>query len=393
VTEVSRRCTSYALTKGRTIITRYKKAIAVIAIGAMIASVFYEGILFVSLLANDDGNKQLKKQVSSVCGECKFQFYNHSQSVNSTAQVVRVTQSGGFGRTGNSVATMMKAMKLAYACKSKLELPSTDDYGSFDFQDEFRLIDFSQRQGEASSHPNCASDHQGDSIFFWEFDELAMTDYASLLQPEVMHDLWTCMRQFLGICVEGLCLSQQSVQEGVLTVHLRQGDIYVPDFGHVRNPYYQQPFLDYYYSVINFTNPFKVIFVGEPFNHGPVWKAFERLHSFGMTKFDIQLQSLSFREDLVTLLCARTIVESISSMNPVIRLGFAKQRFSTCCENHFPESQQVYRVDTGKYNNGRHDNSANEWVAMLVNGESTMPRLCINDTSHCGTPTKRGWEQ
>jgi hypothetical protein len=77
VTEVSRRCTSYALTQGRKI-TRYKKAIAVIAIGAMIASVFYEGILFVSFLANDDddGTKQLKKQVSSVCGECKFQFHN-----------------------------------------------------------------------------------------------------------------------------------------------------------------------------------------------------------------------------------------------------------------------------------------------------------------------------
>ena len=167
MTEVSRRCTSYALTKGRKIITRYKKAIAIIAIGAMIASVFYDGILFVSLLANDDGNKQLKKHVSSVCGECKFQFHNHSQSVNSTAHVVRVTQSGGFGRTGNSVATMMKAMKLlAYACKSMLELPSTDDYGSFDFQDEFRLIDFSQRQGEASSHPNCESDHQGIQFFF-----------------------------------------------------------------------------------------------------------------------------------------------------------------------------------------------------------------------------------
>ena len=165
MTEVSRRCTSYALTQGRKI-TRYKKAIAVIAIGAMIASVFYEGILFVSFLANDDGTKQLKKQVSSVCGECKFQFHNHSQSVNSTAHVVRVTQSGGFGRTGNSVATMMKAMKLAYACKSMLELPSIDDNGSFDFQDEFRLIDFSPRQGEASSHPNCESDHQGDSIFF-----------------------------------------------------------------------------------------------------------------------------------------------------------------------------------------------------------------------------------
>ena len=162
--------------------------------------------------------------------------------------------------------------------------------------------------------------------------------------------------------------------------------------------------MDYYYSIINFTNPSKVIFVGENFNHGPVWKAFERLQFFGMTKFDIRFQSSSFREDLVTMLCARTMVESMSSLMTVTRLGFATRRFSMCCENHFPEAQQVYRVEPGKYNGGRHDNSADEWVAMLFHGNSPVPRLCTTNqtlmdnassiTSHCeGTPDVFGWEQ
>ena len=349
---------------------------------------------------------------SSGCGECKF--HKRSQSANSTvAHFVRMISSGGFGRTGNSVTTMMHAMKLAYACKSILELPSSDEHRSFDFQEKYRFFDFTQRQGEASSHPVCDREViEGNAGTFWGLsDELAMNGAASVLQlryswtkePEVMHNLWTCLRQYLGVCVEGLCSSQQSARDGVLTVHLRQGDISPLIGGRVPETY-QQPFLDYYYSIINFTNPSEVIFVGENFNHGPVWKAFERLQSFGMTKFDIRFQSSSFREDLVTMLCARTMVESMSSLMTVTRLGFATRRFSMCCENHFPEAQQVYRVEPGKYNGGRHDNSAEEWVAMLFHGNSPVPRLCSTDqtlmdnassiTSHCeGTPDVFGWEQ
>jgi hypothetical protein len=208
----------------------------------------------------------------------------------------------------------------------------------------------------------------------------------------------------LGVCVKGLCSSQQSAREGVLTVHLRQGDIF-PPIGEPAHELYQQPFLDYYYSIINFTNPSEMIIVGENFNHGPVWKTFERLHYFGITNFDIRFQSSSIREDLVTLLCARTMVESMSSLMTVTRLGFATRRFSMCCENHFPEAQQVYRLDPGQYNGGVHDNSANEWLAMLIHGNSPVPRLCTtNDKtlmddessmkSRCeGTPDVFGWAQ
>jgi hypothetical protein len=350
---------------------------------------------------------------TSVCGECKFCM--RGQSVNSSvlphAHVIRMTNSGGFGRTGNSVTTMMHAMKLAYACKSILELPSTDEHRAFDFQEEYRFLDFTQRQGKSSSHSVCDRELiEGNAGTFWGLsDELAMRGSDSVLQlryswtdqPEVMHDLWTCMRRFLGICIEGLCSGQRSARDGVLTVHLRQGDVSPPIGGHAPEDY-QQPFLDYYYSIINYTNPSAVLFIGENVNHGPVWKAFEKLNSFGLTRLDIWFQSSSFREDLVTMLCAQTIVESMSSLMTVVRLGFATSRFSMCCENHFPEAQLVYRVEPGTYNGGRHDNSADEWVAMLLRGNEPVPKLCTAKTlmddassakSHCaGTPDVFGWE-
>lgn len=121
-----------------------------------------------------------------------------------------------------------------------------------------------------------------------------------------------------------------------------------------------------------------------------------------MTRFDIRFQSSSFREDLVTMLCAQAMVESMSSLVTVVRLGFATRRYSMCCENHFPEAQQVYRVEPGMYNGGRHDNSGDEWVAMLFHGNAPVPRLCTaktlmddasSATSHCaGTPDVFGWE-
>jgi len=41
------------------------------------------------------------------------------------------------------------------------------------------------------------------------------------------------------------------------------------------------------------------------------------------------------------------------------------------------KAQQVYFVDFGKFGGGQHNNSAKEWVAMLLRGKAFPPRLCI----------------
>ena len=119
--------------------------------------------------------------------------------------------------------------------------------------------------------------------------------------------------------------------------------------------------------------------VGEDVNHGPIWDAFEDLQSFGMTKFAIDFQSSNLTEDLLTMLCARNLAESKSTMMHILRLGFAVQRFTPdagCPGAFLSKAQQVYFVDPGKFGGGHHTNSAEEWVAMLLHGKAFPPRLC-----------------
>ena len=192
-------------------------------------------------------------------------------------------------------------------------------------------------------------------IFFRIIGE---TKIAIRISAEESNKLWDCMRQYLGICIQGLCTDHRAANDGVLTVHLRQGGIFRPDFSLKVHPSYQQPSLAYYYSIINFTKPEKVIFVGEDRNHGPFWDAFEDLQRFGLTKFDIEFQSSNLREDLMTMICAQKFVESKSTLMQLIRLGFAVQRFSLySCEN-LPKDQQTFHVDPGKFDGGNHSNSA-----------------------------------
>ena len=93
-----------------------------------------------------DRNKHFPIAAASQCTKCEFlSSHNDPQNLpdGSPPKLVRVTSTGGFGRTGNSVVSMFNAMKLAYICKSTLELPRTDSHGgALHFQE--RLFDFTQ---------------------------------------------------------------------------------------------------------------------------------------------------------------------------------------------------------------------------------------------------------
>lgn len=324
------------------------------------------------------------------CRECEFWHgkSSHRDDDRETLPpaLVRVTSTHhGPGRTGNYVTSMFLAMKLAYACKSTLELPRTDEHGgAFHFQRQ--LFDFTQRPGNASGVLLCKEEFVGSAGDFWPLASHRGNNFKFERAKDVPTNvagverkLWTCMRHYLGFCVEGFCKEHPSVaQDGVMVVHLRTGDIYKSNYSDNVNRIYQQPFLAYYYSIINFTNPDKIIFVGEGGNHGPVWDAFEGMRSFGIAKFAIEFQSSSLVEDMRTMLCARKFVESDSTLMNVIRLGFAAQRFSpyACDMSMLSTEHQVYHVDPGEFNGGQHFNSAEEWVAMLLHGKAYLPKLC-----------------
>lgn len=329
------------------------------------------------LLLKQDEQKHFQNATTPLCSrECEFLRNHHDMrnlSYGSPPKVVKISSRRFNARLGNSIIAIFNAMKVAYICKSALELPSTDMYGAFHFQEP--LFDFTQRPGETSSDFPC---EQGAFVrtyreFFRMFDNMNVT-----MGFEVLDELWNCMRQFLGVCVQGLCADHRAANDGVLVAHMRQGDIYQPNYSPKVHDFYQQPFLAYYFSIINFTKPEQVILVGEDINHSPIWDAFENMHSFGMTKFDIEFQSSNLREDMLTMLCAQKFVESKSTMMEAVRLGFAVQRFtfSRSCQMP-PKAQEVYFVDSGQFENGRHTNSAEEWVAMLLHADNvSFPRLC-----------------
>ncbi|KAL3790886.1 hypothetical protein ACHAW5_000712 [Stephanodiscus triporus] len=359
---------------------------------------------------NSDGRGGRRTANSSIpsapprCAECKFLHVHRDPRGtpvvgSSPPMLIRMTNEAvaGFGRTGNIVTSAFLAMKLAYICKSTLELPIADVRGGAMRRSRGgRLFDFARRRGRASARLPCGRAFVGNYADFWHLSSAHMSGWygpgcSSGLSGEgwciddatdvpmdarVENELWACMRQYLGYCDEGVCEGHRSARDGVLVVHLRQGDIYEPNYSGNVHRAYQQPFLSYYYSIINFTRPERVIFVGEGLNHGPVWDAFEDLQSFGMTKYAIEFQSLSLEEDLLTMLCARQLVESRSTLNLALRLGYAVRRFSFACISAFPDAQQVYLVDTGKFDGGQHVNSAEEWVATLLRGKASLPRLC-----------------
>ncbi len=333
-----------------------------------------------------NSNKTSLASPAAPCRECEFWHDHRDDDRELPPALVRVTSTHhGPGRTGNYVTSMFLAMKLAYACKSTLELPRTDEHGgAFHFQR--RLFDFTQRPGNASKTLLCKEEFVGSAGDFWPLASHRGNKFkferakdVPMNVAGVERKLWTCMRHYLGFCVEGFCKEHPSVaQDGVMVVHLRTGDIYKSNYSDNVNRLYQQPFLAYYYSIINFTNPEKIIFVGEGGNHGPVWDAFEDMRSFGIAKFAIEFQSSSLVEDMRTMLCARKFVESDSTLMNVIRLGFATQRFSpyACDMSMLSKEHQVYHVDAGEFNGGQHVNSAEEWVAMLLHGKASLPKLC-----------------
>jgi hypothetical protein len=317
------------------------------------------------------------------CSECEF-MHSHQDFLhyhNGTLPKIVRMDGQTFGRTGNVVVSIFKAMQLAYMCKSAMELPvppcdkKCQRHSTNVFQYQLGWLDFTQRPGEASTDLLCDIDVVGSYKEYFEMSRFSVTDVWALSM------LWDCMRQYLGICVQGFCEGHRSAQDGVLVAHLRQGDIYLPNYSSNVVDGYHQPSLAYYYSVINFTKPEKVIFVGENSHHGPVWEAFGKLQSFGMIKFDIEFQTSTFGDDMMTMLCARKIVESISSLMIVTRLGFASQLFTSSCQMNgwgvqsLPNAQEIYSVDPGPFADG-HSNSAEAWVASLLHGTASFPVRC-----------------
>lgn len=305
-----------------------------------------------------------------LCTTCSFVADNQA----SVTPDVRLNTFRGYGRTGNYVTAVLTAVVYAQYCGYVVKLPTSDDYiGALSINAEYSTLDFSTLG--TSRNSGCRST-EGDVKHFWK---LKLPRGLSL--GKWNHTLDPCIRHYFGICADSLCSGMEFLYGEVLVSHIRQGDVFPPNYSPVVHPGYWQPPLDYYYSAINHTSPSYAIFVGEltPNSFSPVWLALKALQKYRVSKSKIVFQSSrNFQQDLKYLLCARQVVESKSTIFELLRLGYAKLIFTWSCPTTCAQDRTVVQIPFHNLH-PQHDNQPREWVDLLLE-DVQKPRICCHST-------------
>lgn len=199
-----------------------------------------------------------------LCASCPFAMRRGMTDINVTAW-------NGYGRTGNALISINKALNFAYTCKLTIQLPLHDIFQAFDIQPDHSKFDFRSRNGTI---PRVCSDVSLPIIrraaFFWKFPEnvgVNSSDYKKAQNEIPKFELKnTCLRKYLGICEPHYCVfpptSAMADQHNTIVGHVREGDIFPSNFSGKVHPRYGQPPLSYYLQA--FAAYKKIVVVGQP---------------------------------------------------------------------------------------------------------------------------------
>lgn len=302
---------------------------------------------------------------SANCRTCPFRTTEWQQA----SRIVKITSTKGVGRTGNYVMMLEKALHFAYVCGAMLVLPTKDERGHvLQLGNGHHLLDFSGH-GVEPSNPLCRNVTDNARAFWARKMPTAKFTTTQKLQKR------SCFQHYLGVCREDLC--NDFYGDSSLVVHVRQGDIFKANFSSSVNRNYWQPPFSYIISAMQFSNAKEVRFVGDcrGENLSPVWLQGKLLSMFELPRVPFYFQcSRNFFDDLRILLCAKTRVESNSSLNSLLKYGFAHTIYSYKC-SHGGTLDIVRYVIKFKQAMGKHDNSPREWIEMLLKNSST-PQKC-----------------
>lgn len=296
----------------------------------------------------------------------------------------------GYGRTGNYFRSIRKAIYLGHLCQKRVKLPASDDAsGALPINETFSRLDFSARHGvlpkvcEHISFPI-----HGDASVFWALrDNIGnsttlqglLADFSS---PDLSLPLQPCIANYLGICNMGYCSPDKRdvLGDSVLVAHVREGDVFKPDHTSVPAPCYGQPPLSYYLQAMYDKRWAKVIIVGESGTFGPTRSALRSLNESGVfSGLEIVFQASLWSNDLETLLCARNVVTSRSSLIPLINLGFASRIYSySCISKSFSKVHMMIPISNYPHW-AHHDGGKIEWLDTLLT-QSGEPETCVTDS-------------
>lgn len=313
--------------------------------------------------------------ISELCAPCDWLATSGSFG---SENVINMTTTTGFGRTGNVAAALINALVLGYECGAIVELPATDHYNAF-HPEPSRFFDFRTRP-QTNYTPWCTHRvSSGNAKAFWDI-------YSSHGFNRAPLSVLRCLRHYAGFCQRSYCESLDL--HDTVVIHLRQGDAFKPNFSSRVHPASAQPPLSFYLSVMKSTKTKKALVLGEPSNKGPTWLALQLLQMFGVLKVEVELQSSSIYEDLRAMICAPIFVEARTSMVYMTRLGFAHSTFTTQCFHPMHAKHVVYKIPIHqsffKYFKG-HTNSPSQWVDTLLT-QSFLPEPCLG--RYAGWETK-----
>jgi hypothetical protein len=294
-------------------------------------------------------------------------FTNHSITISSLK---------GGGRTGNVYIALRKAIIRAHECKFRLILPGNGSDEELLKVSDYRFFDFTNRSGEA--HPDCHNSTYGYGLHgnirdAWFIPSLPSESEVQLSFFRSYNNeidiLQSCLMEYMGICSNEFCEEVSYLDDqDVLVAHIRQGDI----FSNYIHPRYGQPPLSYYLRAFSIKSWKRIIMVsGDPrYGKSPIWDMMQILNEsqalFKDTKIEFQSSNWGF--DFKTLVCARNLVESNSSMAKIWRLGFWSRIYSFKCFVNSTLDREVYNIKIKEpyapFIN--HDNSPKELLEMVL---------------------------
>ena len=317
------------------------------------------------------------------CPPCKYFFKSRNQSLmESNKNILAMTSTKGFGRTGNYILSVARAVKQAHACKAIIVLPTEDDYMHiYKPPPASNVMDFSSRTGNV--HPSCAKVYglSGNAATWWNPPAMGKRskeekEFHSNYDYEI-DEVAACLRRYFGFCRVGFCAEFGDIDNS-LVMHIRQDDIFPAKFNSSVDPGYGQPPLSYYLSAISHKKWKEIIVVAQNTkNQSPVYRHLSMISSLKILKPPIEFRNSSWSSDFKLLVCAKNLVHSRSSLWMTFNLGFANNVYSFRCLYPYGRPSNVYLI---KFNETKpfwqeHRNSAEQWVQILLD-LSSHPVKC-----------------
>ena len=247
----------------------------------------------------------------------------HWRASVSTKEAVRRASSRGvlffdvtswYGRTGNNVVQVRKALRYALCCQGVLQLPHQAELPQLS-----RFLDFSQILIDPAYDVanNCGSEG------FSGAEEFFFPSKAGWPAPKCQYDEYSALQFFIfgnnrphGCEFPGShCASEL---EDALVVQIRSGDVFHNGFHGARG--YTQPPLGFYEYIIYSRSWPKIIFVSsvESADINPIWTYFLDRKNWPQNTTLVFQMSTTLHEDMRTLWCARYFVTAQSTLSSMI---------------------------------------------------------------------------